>query len=216
MDVLELVNCPKHLVSMGSWSQRYSSQLIMFVSAYLCHCILSAFQQYVKFDWWAGKYVVSACEPTSLCRWNTCMELLLYLVIFRHIVSIWAFSLLSPTLSCGLESGYLTAHGQISFHVQNVKPDRVIFNTLINACGRAGAVERAFDVLSDMKAEATPVKPDHVTYGALIAACARGGQVRSLFIHKGAALQRVPRAQEVCPSVSSEWVGESDQYCQDK
>jgi len=137
-------------------------------------------------------------------------------VIFRHIVSIWAFSLLSPTLSCGLESGYLTAHGQISFHVQNVKPDRVIFNTLINACGRAGAVERAFDVLSDMKAEATPVKPDHVTYGALIAACARGGQVRSLFIHKGAALQRVPRAQEVCPSVSSEWVGESDQYCQDK
>jgi pentatricopeptide repeat protein len=92
---------------------------------------------------------------------------------------------------------------------KNVKPDRVIFNTLINACGRAGAVERAFDVLSDMKAEATPVKPDHVTYGALIAACARGGQVRSHFTRKGAALQRVPRAQEeVCPSVSSEWVGE--------
>jgi len=102
------------------------------------------------------------------------------------------FHLVSPTLSCGLESGYLTAHGHISFHVQNVKPDRVIFNTLINACGRAGAVERAFDVLSDMKAEATPVKPDHVTYGALIAACARGGQVRSHFTRKGAALQRVP------------------------
>jgi pentatricopeptide repeat protein len=102
-----------------------------------------------------------------------------------------------------------TALRHISFHVQNVKPDRVIFNTLINACGRAGAVERAFDVLSDMKAEATPVKPDHVTYGALIAACARGGQVRSLFIHKGAALQRVPQAQEgVCASVASEWVGE--------
>lgn len=60
---------------------------------------------------------------------------------------------------------------------QNVKPDRVIFNTLINACSRAGAVQRAFDVLMDMKSEATPVKPDHVTYGALISACARGGEV---------------------------------------
>ena len=58
-----------------------------------------------------------------------------------------------------------------------MKPDRVIFNTLINACGRAGAVQRAFDVLTDMKSEATPVKPDHVTYGALISACARGGEV---------------------------------------
>lgn len=60
---------------------------------------------------------------------------------------------------------------------KNVKPDRVIFNTLINACTRAGAVQRAFDVLTDMKAEATPIKPDHVTYGALISACARAGEV---------------------------------------
>jgi pentatricopeptide repeat protein len=63
--------------------------------------------------------------------------------------------------------------------MQNVKPDRVIFNTLINACSRAGAVQRAFDVLTDMNSEATPVKPDHVTYGALISACARGGEVAS-------------------------------------
>ena len=60
-----------------------------------------------------------------------------------------------------------------------MKADRVIFNTLVNACSRAGAVQRAFDVLSDMKSEATPVKPDHVTYGALISACARGGEVAS-------------------------------------
>ena len=69
------------------------------------------------------------------------------------------------------------------FSVQGVKADRVIFNSLINACGRAGAVQRAFDVLSDMKAEATPVKPDHITYGALIAACARGGEVRLVPCH---------------------------------
>lgn len=65
--------------------------------------------------------------------------------------------------------------------MQDVKPDRVIFNTLVNACSRAGAVQRAFDVLSDMKSEATPVKPDHVTYGALISACSRGGEVGCMF-----------------------------------
>lgn len=64
-----------------------------------------------------------------------------------------------------------------------MKPDRVIFNTLINACSRAGAVQRAFDVLTDMKSEATPVKPDHVTYGALISACARKGEVRREFFY---------------------------------
>ncbi len=187
---------------------------ILLVSAYLCHCTLSAFQQYVKFDWWARKYIVSACKPTSLCPWNTCMELLL--CDFQAHCLHLGFHLVESNTELWPGKWILkTALRHISFHVQNVKPDRVIFNTLINACGRAGAVERAFDVLSDMKAEATPVKPDHVTYGALIAACARGGQVRSLFIHKGAALQRVPQAQEgVCASVASEWVGEWDQYCQ--
>ena len=75
--------------------------------------------------------------------------------------------------------------------VQNVKPDRVIFNTLIHACGRAGAVQRAFDVLADMKAEATPVKPDHVTYGALISACARGREVFSLMLDIAAVNQSI-------------------------
>jgi len=60
---------------------------------------------------------------------------------------------------------------------QNVKPDRVIFNTLINACGRAGALLRAFEVLADMRDEPNPVSLDHFTYGALIAACARAGEV---------------------------------------
>jgi pentatricopeptide repeat protein len=63
---------------------------------------------------------------------------------------------------------------------QNVKPDRVIFNTLITACGRAGALVRAFEVLGDMRDELDPVAPDHFTYGSLIAACARAGEVCNL------------------------------------
>jgi pentatricopeptide repeat protein len=60
---------------------------------------------------------------------------------------------------------------------QKVKPDRVIFNALITACGRSGAVDRAFDVLSEMRAEPHPLDPDHVTVGALINACSQSGQV---------------------------------------
>lgn len=64
---------------------------------------------------------------------------------------------------------------------QNVKPDRVIFNTLITACGRAGALVRAFEVLENMRDELDgPVALDHFTYGALIAACARAGEVCNL------------------------------------
>lgn len=58
-----------------------------------------------------------------------------------------------------------------------MKPDRVVFNALINACGQSGAVDRAFDVLSEMMAETDPVEPDDVTVGALIKACANAGQV---------------------------------------
>ena len=61
-----------------------------------------------------------------------------------------------------------------------MKPDRVVFNALITACGHSGAVERAFDVLAEMTSEAHPVDPDHVTIGALITACVSAGQVSSL------------------------------------
>jgi len=58
-----------------------------------------------------------------------------------------------------------------------VKPDRVIFNTLIAGCGRAGALLRAFEVLADIQDEPNGVALDHFTYGTLIAACARVGEV---------------------------------------
>lgn len=59
-----------------------------------------------------------------------------------------------------------------------MKPDRVVFNALITACGQSGAVDRAFDVLAEMRAEMHPIDPDHVTVGALIKACANAGQVK--------------------------------------
>ena len=61
-----------------------------------------------------------------------------------------------------------------------MKPDRVIFNALINACGQSGAVDRAFDVLAEMMAEPTPMEPDHVTIGALMRTCAKAGQASLL------------------------------------
>lgn len=58
-----------------------------------------------------------------------------------------------------------------------MKPDRVVFNALITACGQSGAVDRAFDVLSEMTTETQPIDPDHITIGALIKACMNAGQV---------------------------------------
>lgn len=66
-----------------------------------------------------------------------------------------------------------------------MKPDRVVFNALITACGQSGAVDRAFDVLGEMLAETQPIEPDHTTVGALIRACANAGQVRFIiFLQK--------------------------------
>lgn len=65
-----------------------------------------------------------------------------------------------------------------------MKPDRVVFNTLITACGQSGAVDRAFDVLEEMKAETQPIEPDHTTIGALIKACANAGQVRVVISYR--------------------------------
>lgn len=62
-----------------------------------------------------------------------------------------------------------------------MKPDRVVFNALITACGESGAVDRAFDVLAEMRAEVHPIDPDHVTVGALMKACAKAGQVSRFF-----------------------------------
>lgn len=64
-----------------------------------------------------------------------------------------------------------------------MKPDRVVFNALITACGQSGAVDRAFDVLAEMNAEMHPVDPDHITIGALMKACANSGQVCISSIH---------------------------------
>lgn len=62
-----------------------------------------------------------------------------------------------------------------------MKPDRVVFNALITACGESGAVDRAFDVLAEMMAETQPIDPDHITVGALMKACSNAGQVLVLF-----------------------------------
>lgn len=55
----------------------------------------------------------------------------------------------------------------------------MVFNALITACGQSGAVDRAFDVLAEMRAEIHPIDPDHITVGALIKACSNAGQVGS-------------------------------------
>lgn len=61
-----------------------------------------------------------------------------------------------------------------------MNPDRVVFNALITACGQSGAVDRAFDVLAEMRAEPQPIDPDHVTVGALMRTCSQAGQVHTM------------------------------------
>ena len=39
-------------------------------------------------------------------------------------------------------------------------------------------MDRAFDVLAEMRSEIRPIDPDHITVGALIKACIRSSQVR--------------------------------------
>ncbi|PIA55520.1 hypothetical protein AQUCO_00700073v1 [Aquilegia coerulea] len=83
-----------------------------------------------------------------------------------------------------------------------VEPNLHTYGSLIDGCARAGqvakafgaygilrsksgAVDRAFDVLAEMKAEPTPVDPDHITVGALIKTCTQGGQFdRALEVYK--------------------------------
>ena len=67
-------------------------------------------------------------------------------------------------------------------YFQKIKPDQVILNSLISACGRSGALERAFDVLDELSSEDIPVEPNHVTIGALIKACSWAGQVKILYL----------------------------------
>ena len=58
-----------------------------------------------------------------------------------------------------------------------MQPDRVFYYALISACGVYGAIDRAFDVLSEMLNEPKPILPDHVTVGALTKTCIQVGQV---------------------------------------
>lgn len=39
-------------------------------------------------------------------------------------------------------------------------------------------MDRAFDVLAEMRSETRPIDPDHITVGALMKACVSAGEVR--------------------------------------
>lgn len=63
-----------------------------------------------------------------------------------------------------------------------MRPDRAVYNALITACIRCGALERAFDILEDMRNEKPPVAADCITAGALLGAPALSpAQVPTLF-----------------------------------
>mmetsp|Transcript_5061 Transcript_5061/g.10262 ORF Transcript_5061/g.10262 Transcript_5061/m.10262 type:complete len:205 (+) Transcript_5061:1864-2478(+) len=50
-----------------------------------------------------------------------------------------------------------------------IEPDRVVYNTLIDACALAGDSDRAFQVFASM--QVGQVRPDVVTYTSLMKAC---------------------------------------------
>ncbi|CAI5480564.1 unnamed protein product, partial [Closterium sp. Yama58-4] len=70
-------------------------------------------------------------------------------------------------------------------HLQGLQWERVTFNCLILACVRAGDMDRALDLLQDMKAEALrrgddDVLPDAVTYTTIIKGLAEEGDIEAL------------------------------------
>ncbi|CAI5460563.1 unnamed protein product [Closterium sp. Yama58-4] len=70
-------------------------------------------------------------------------------------------------------------------HLQGLQWERVTFNCLILACVRAGDMDRALDLLQDMKAEALrrgddDVLPDAVTYTTIIKGLSEDGDIDAL------------------------------------
>ncbi|CAI5982538.1 unnamed protein product [Closterium sp. NIES-64] len=70
-------------------------------------------------------------------------------------------------------------------HLQGLQWERVTFNCLILACVRAGDMDRALDLLQDMKAEALrrgddDVLPDAVTYTTIIKGLSEEGDIDAL------------------------------------
>ncbi|CAI7852778.1 unnamed protein product [Closterium sp. NIES-53] len=70
-------------------------------------------------------------------------------------------------------------------HLQGLQWERVTFNCLILACVRAGDMDRALDLLQDMKAEALrrgddDVLPDAVTYTTIIKGLSEEGDLEAL------------------------------------
>ena len=61
----------------------------------------------------------------------------------------------------------------LALHMQaaRIQPDAPIWNGLITLAGRAGQLQRAFQVLADMQTHAC--KPNARTYACLIDACSR-------------------------------------------
>ncbi|GJP39024.1 hypothetical protein CLOM_g23420 [Closterium sp. NIES-68] len=70
-------------------------------------------------------------------------------------------------------------------HLQGLQWERVTFNCLILACVRAGDMDRALDLLQDMKAEALrrgddDLLPDAVTYTTIIKGLSEEGDIEAL------------------------------------
>lgn len=56
--------------------------------------------------------------------------------------------------------------------LRGLRPNRVTYSALINACGRAGQLARAFQTLDDMVSSG--IEPNVVTWTTLIDACGKG------------------------------------------
>lgn len=55
---------------------------------------------------------------------------------------------------------------------RGLRPNRVTYSALINACGRAGQLARAFQTLDEMVSAG--IEPNVITWTTLIDACGKG------------------------------------------
>ena len=70
---------------------------------------------------------------------------------------------------------------------QGMRPDLVAYNAVISACGNSRKLERAQQLLKELRLQA--LLPDTITYNSLISSCQNGDQPVLAFVHFAAMSQ---------------------------
>jgi pentatricopeptide repeat protein len=60
---------------------------------------------------------------------------------------------------------------------KGVRPDEVVYNSLLDGCSKAGELGISFEIFNSMNQD--DIKPSTISYNSLIDGCVRAGDIRS-------------------------------------